>query len=292
MSGDHVMALEVHRLRKEFPGFCLQDVSFELPAGYIMGFIGPNGAGKSTTIKLIMNLLRKDGGTVRLFGLDHVRHEKQCKNRIGFVYDENHYYEELSLREMTGIVARAYSDWDQQAYERYLKKFALDPRKKIKNLSKGMKMKYALAVALSHRPDLLLMDEPTSGLDPVVRSELLEILGEIILDEKKAVLFSTHITSDLERVADYVTLINAGKIVFSAAKDEILESYCLVKGSTELLTAEARRIFVGLRTSRFGFEGLVRDNKQARVTFGDSAVLERPSLEEILLYTVRGDSNA
>jgi ABC-2 type transport system ATP-binding protein len=198
--------LELQNVTKKFPGFTLQDVSFSLEPGYIMGFIGANGAGKSTTIKLIMNLLRRDSGEIRVFGLDISKHENEIKNRIGFVYDENHFYEELTIREMKTIIAPFYRDWDDNVYKRLLKDFELPEKQRIKNLSKGMKMKFSLAIALSHHAELLLMDEPTSGLDPLIRSDLLEILADVIQDERRSVLFSTHITSDLDRIADYITL--------------------------------------------------------------------------------------
>ncbi|MDR3587996.1 MAG: ABC transporter ATP-binding protein, partial [Desulfosporosinus sp.] len=164
--------LVVDNLTKHFKDFSLQNVSFLLPHGYVMGFIGPNGSGKSTTIKLIMNLIHKDGGQIKVFGLDNLQHELTIKDRIAFVFDENHYYEELSIRDMARIVASFYKHWETQTFDECLKDFDLDPKQKIKQLSKGMKMKFSLAVALSHRAELLIMDEPTSGLDPMARSEL------------------------------------------------------------------------------------------------------------------------
>lgn len=180
-----------------------------------MGFIGPNGAGKTTTIKLIMNLLKKDGGKINVFGKDNVKYEKEIKNNIGFVYDENHFYSELSINEMKNIIAQYYKKWDDDAFNKYIKKFDLPSKRKIAKLSKGMKMKFSLAIALSHDADFIIMDEPTSGLDPVIRSEILDILSYILQDENKGILFSTHITSDLDKIADYVTLINNGEIIFS-----------------------------------------------------------------------------
>lgn len=167
--------LEVKNLRKEYKDFTLDDVSFSLEKGFIMGFIGPNGAGKSTTIKLIMNLIKNDGGSIKILGLDNIANEKEAKEKIGFVYDENYFYEELNLTEMKNIIAPFYKNWDERAYQKYIKDFNLPAKKKIKELSKGMKMKFSLAMALSHGAELILMDEPTSGLDPVFRSEILDI---------------------------------------------------------------------------------------------------------------------
>ncbi|HBX22602.1 MAG TPA: ABC transporter ATP-binding protein [Desulfotomaculum sp.] len=280
--------LEVKKLRKNFKGFALKDISFTMEKGYIMGFIGPNGSGKSTTIKLILNLLRKDGGDIKVFGLDNVKHEIEIKNRIGFVFDENHYYEELTLAEMKKVVAPLYKNWDDRAFARYMADFNLPPHKKIKDLSKGMKMKYSLTVALSHHADLLIMDEPTSGLDPVVRSELLEILTDIIQDENKGVFLSTHITSDLEKIADYITFINDGQIIFSTSKDVLLDQHGLVKGGKDLLDQDIRKSFVYLKENEFGFEGLVKNRQQAKSLLAGQALIEKPTLEDIMLYYTRG----
>ena len=284
--------LEVKNLRKNFKSFSLKDISFSLPPGYIMGFIGPNGAGKSTTIKLIMNLLKKDGGQINIFGKDHIQYEREIKNHIGFVYDQNHFYEELTVREMKRIIAPLYRSWDENLYKKYLKAFQLPEDKKIKELSRGMKMKFSLTIALSHDPKLLIMDEPTSGLDPIVRSELLDILSELIQDESKSVFFSTHITSDLDKIADYITFINDGEIILSAAKDDILDNFGIVKGGSELMNDDNRKIFIGIHYNRFGFEGLVRDRAKARLMFQNQVIIEKPSLEDIMLYTVRGDRYA
>jgi len=283
--------LEVKGLKKEFKGFALKNISFTLERGYIMGFIGPNGAGKSTTIKLIMNLLKRDGGEIKVFGLDNIKHEKEIKNRIGFVFDENYFYEELTVAEMKRVIAPLYKNWDDGAFNRYLKKFSLPPDKKIKELSKGMKMKFSLAVALSHNAELLIMDEPTSGLDPIIRSELLDILTSVIQDENKGVFFSTHITSDLDKIADYITFINDGRIIFSCPKDDIFEKYALVRGPKEILNTSIRQYFVGIKENRFGFEGLVKDKHQLNKMFKDGIVIDKPSLDDIMLYFTRRVQN-
>lgn len=280
--------LEVKNLRKEYKEFSLKDISFNLERGYIMGFIGPNGAGKSTTIKLIMNLIRKNSGTINIFGKDNILHEKEVKEKIGFVYDENYFYEEITLEEMKRIIAPFYKHWDNKAYDKYIKVFNLPASKKIKELSKGMKMKYSLAIALSHNAELIIMDEPTSGLDPVFRSEMLDILYSIIQDENKAIFFSTHITTDLEKIADYITFINNGEIIFSALKDSIMENYGLVKGGNELLDKDTKNEFVGLRENSYGFEGLTNNVERVKKLFKNSILIEKPSLDDILVYTVKG----
>lgn len=280
--------LEVRNLSKRFRDFHLKKISFHLPRGYIMGFIGPNGAGKSTTIKLIMNLLQKDGGEVKLFGLDHLQNEVEVKNRIGFVYDENYFYEDLTINEIIRIIRPLYRDWDHPVFQHWIKEFQIKTRQKIKELSKGMKMKFSLAIALSHHAELLIMDEPTSGLDPVIRSELLDILSSLIQDENKGIFFSTHITSDLEKIADYITFINEGEIILSESKDEILDEYRLVKGGNELLSPSTRELLIGLKESRFGFEGLIK-KKSLPQAWQERVLIERPTLEDIMLYTVKGE---
>lgn len=285
-------ALEVKNLKKNFKDFAVNNISFSLEKGYIMGFIGPNGAGKSTTIKLIMNLLKKDDGEIKIFGLDNIKNEQEIKNRIGFVYDENYFYEELTVSEMKKVIAPFYKNWDDNAFNKYTKNFSLSPKMKIKELSKGMKMKFSIAVALSHNADLLIMDEPTSGLDPIIRSELLDILTSLLQDENKSVFFSTHITSDLDKIADFITFINNGSIVFSCAKDDILENYGLVKGPKELLDADIRKNFIGVKETRIGFEGLVDDRSKAKRLFRDKVVIDRPSLDDIMLYYAKEVQNA
>ncbi|REK54359.1 MAG: sodium ABC transporter ATP-binding protein [Geobacillus sp.] len=280
--------LEVRNLRKEFQGFSLKNVSFTLEKGYIMGFIGPNGAGKSTTIKLIMNLIHKDGGEIKVFGLDNVKYEKEIKERIGFVFDENYFYDELTISEVKRVVAPLYRKWDNELFHKYIKEFSLPLKKKIKHLSKGMKMKLSLAIALSHHAELLIMDEPTSGLDPVIRSELLDILFTFIQDENKSVFFSTHITSDLDKIADYITFINDGEIIFSCPKDEIAENYGLVKGPKELLHSDIQQYLIGVKENQFGFEALVKDKQKIKRMAGDNIIVEKPSLEDIIVCFQRG----
>lgn len=282
--------LEVHNLCKKYRGFELSNVSFTLERGYIMGFIGPNGAGKTTTIKAIMNLIKKDAGEITIFGKDHIKAESEIKQKIGFVYDVNHYYEDLSVRDMKRLTARFYTRWDEHEFDRYARKFELPQQKKIKELSRGMQMKFSLAVALSHQAELLIMDEPTSGLDPIFRRELLDILSDLMQDENKGIIFSTHITSDLDKIADYITFINKGKIVFSANKDFIMGSHAVVKGSTDLLNTDTRKLFTDIREYKFGFEGLTNQPDTVRKMFRDTAVIEHATLEDIMLYSAREES--
>ncbi|WDV44583.1 ABC transporter ATP-binding protein [Clostridiaceae bacterium M8S5] len=279
--------LEIKNLSKDYDKFKLDNISFTVKKGYIMGFIGPNGAGKSTTIKLIMNLLKKNSGQINIFGKDNIKYEREVKQRIGFVYDENYFYDDLKISQMKKIIAPFYKEWDDKAFDRYLLQFNLDRDKRIKELSKGMKMKFSLAVALSHNAQLIIMDEPTAGLDPVFRSEILDILYELIEDENKAIFFSTHITTDLDKIADYITFINKGQIVFSESKEEIFEKYSIIKGGLELINEESKGHFIGLRKNSYGFEALTNSEKIKKL-YRNHAVIEKATLEDIMVYTVRG----
>ena len=282
--------LEIKNLNKSYKDFSLGNLNFNVERGSIMGFIGPNGSGKSTTIKLIMNLIKKDSGDIKIFGLDNIKHNKEIKQRIGFVYDENYFYEELNIIEMKNIIRPFYKSWNDTLFEKYIKEFELPKKNKIKNLSKGMKMKLSLALALCHNAELIIMDEPTSGLDPVFRSELSDILCSIIQDENISIFFSTHITTDLEKIADYITFINKGKLVFSRTKDDIIENYGIVKGSKDLLDNDIRSEFVSIKENSFGFEALTKDITNARKIFKGRGIVEKASIEDIMVYTVREDA--
>lgn len=278
--------LEVTHLTKQYADFQLKDISFSLPRGFIMGLIGPNGAGKTTIIKLIMNLVRKDGGTVKVFGQDHIAYEVAVKARIGFVYDNPNYYDHLNLKQLKGIIAPFYPRWDEGLFNRLVAQFDLPLKKVLKTFSRGMVMKAALAMALSHDADLIIMDEPTSGLDPIFRRELLDLLADLMQDEHKSVLFSTHITSDLERIADYITYVHRGELVFSRSRDEILDTYGIVKGDKELLNGEGQTAALqGIRVNAYGFEALTDSIQVARRQFPEGVVIEKASLEDIMFFT-------
>lgn len=282
--------LEIKNLSKRFRSFELSDLEFALPRGYILGFIGPNGAGKSTTMKLIMNLIKRDNGDIKVLGMDNREQEVEIKNKIGFVYDENYFYEEATIKRMESLLSRFYKNWERDTFYEYLNRFKLDPKKKIKELSRGLKTKFALAVAFSHQAELLLMDEPTAGLDPLVRSELLDILLEFIRDENKGVVFSTHITSDLDKVADYIALINEGKLVAYQTRDELLESYRVVKGDLHSLQRLDKKLLTGLKSNSYGFEALIGADKISSLNSQEELLLERPVLEDIMVFMARGHS--
>lgn len=285
-------ALEINGLRKVYRDFVLKDVTFSVPEGYIMGLIGPNGAGKTTIIKLIMNLIRKDGGEIRVFGMDHQKQEAEVKSRIGFVYDVPSFYSDARLSVIEHSIRPFYPRWDHDLFLSLAGEFELPLKKKFKKLSQGMKTRFALALALCHDADLVLMDEPTTGLDPVFRRDLLEKLSGILQDSQKSILFSTHVTSDLEKTADYITFLQNGSIVFSSSRHEILEGWGIVKGGQELLQADGWVSVKGMRSGEFGVEILTSDVKGVKSRLPSSAVIERATLEEIMVFMKEGERNA
>ncbi|RPF52207.1 phenol-soluble modulin export ABC transporter ATP-binding protein PmtA [Aquisalibacillus elongatus] len=284
--------VKFENVNKSFNDFQLNDVCFSVKKGYITGFIGPNGSGKTTTIKLIMSLLKRNSGDLKVFGEETVANSKEIKQRIGFVYAENHFYNHLSVKQMKRLVSSFYDNWDESTFQSYMKYFNLPWKKKIKHLSTGMRMKLSLAIALSHDAELIIMDEPTSGLDPVFRREILDILSEIIQDENKTVFFSTHITTDLEQIADYITFIYNGEIIFDDEKDHILEKYHIIRGAKELLDDDIRQMFIHLRETSVGFEALTDNPQKVRNLMGNDIIMEPASLEEIMVYTVRSGQHA
>lgn len=279
--------LEVTGLKKSYKDFNLSDVSFSLQEDCITGFIGVNGAGKTTTLRAILNLISKQSGTIKFFGKDMHTNEKELKNRIGIVLDDGCFYDELSMAEMKSIIASAYSNWSEQDYKAYMERFNLNPYQKISSLSKGMRMKFALALALSHNADLLIMDEPTSGLDLLIRSQLMEILTDYMKQGGKSVFFSTHITSDLDKIADMLILIDNGKILFEKEKDTLIDNHRLVKGDKKYLNEETRKLFLNMQESSFGFTGLTKQLDLVQKSMSDILV-ERPSIEDIMLGYIEG----
>lgn len=276
--------LEIKNFTKKYKDFSIENLSFTLEKGYIMGFIGPNGSGKTTTIGAIMNLIPKSSGVINIFDLPIEQHEKAIRDRIGFVYDECPYFLNLSLKNNAKLIAPFYSKWDQQEFERLMKLFELEPSKQLSKLSKGMKTKFSIVMALCHHAELIIMDEPTAGLDPIFRREILDIFYDLIQDGKTSLLFSTHITSDLERIADFITFIDDGKLVFSKPIDEIRDTYKIVKGSNDLLNKIPSDYIIGKRQTKYGFEALTAHSKEVHDLVGDSVLLEKATLEDIMIY--------
>jgi ABC-2 type transport system ATP-binding protein len=280
--------LDVREVFKAYEGFALKDVSFALPRGYIMGLIGPNGAGKTTLLKLILDLVRPDAGEIKVFGRNVAEHGAAQRARIGFVHENPRFYEGLPLERAAAVIRRFYPSWDEGRFRSLAREFGLPLGKKLKTLSQGNRTRFALAVALAHGAELLLLDEPSSGLDPAFRRDLLDRLSGIIEGGNASVLFSTHITSDLDRVADFITFLQCGRLRFSMTKDEVLERHALVKGEVGLLTEEVRRLFCGVETGDFGFVGLTGDLPAVRAALkGEPIVVDRATLEDVVFYTGR-----
>ncbi len=275
--------LEVRGLRKEYKTFTLDDVSFDVPGGYITGFIGPNGAGKTTTIKLILNIIGGNGGSTKLFGSDNSIGKNE---RIGVVMDAPLYVDEWSIKDTERAISPFYPNWDHKKFAAYLSSFGLEPKKKIKELSRGMKVKLQIAAALSHNAQFLVLDEPTSGLDPVARDEICDMLRDFVSDGYKSVFFSTHITSDLDKTADFIIFIMNGKIVFTGTKDDLLAKYARVTGGLNDLSADQKRLIIGYRQHGTGFEGMTEARNTGRLP--RSVLAEELSLDEIVIFMNKG----
>ncbi len=273
--------LEVRNLCKDYGSFALRDVSFTLPRGYIMGFIGMNGAGKSTTLKSILNIVRPDSGSVRIFGKDMATDELEIKQKVSFTLGAFDYYPNAALWKIADVYRNFYREWSAEAYRGYLGTFGLDEKKKVRELSAGMKVKFALALALSHNAELFLFDEPTSGLDPIARDELLDIFQSIVEDGEKSILFSTHITSDLDKCADYIVFIRDGKIIAESTKDDLIANHALLAGRKADLTDDLKSRFISFKQHGLGFTGLIR---RADLRPGDAPEVAVPNLEDIMVY--------
>jgi len=277
------LALELDSVGKNYNDFALRDVSFELPRGYVMGLIGANGAGKTTILKLIMNLIRRDSGRIKVFGKDNLEHEVEIKRNIGFVHDVPRFYDEARLTDIARAVAPFYPRWDGARFDSLVGEYGLPMRKRFRTLSTGMKTQFALCLALSHDADLILMDEPTSGLDPIVRRELLDKLRDNQQDERKSIVFSTHITSDLENIADYITCVHDGQLMFCSPRDEVFERWGVVKADEAVLSGEIQGLLYGVRRGSYGCEALTHDIEAARAFLPSEAVIEKASLEDIVV---------
>lgn len=282
--------LITENLSKKYDGFTLNEVSFQLPKGCIMGLVGENGAGKTTIIKLILNLIKKNSGEVQVFGLDNIENDPKIKNRIGVVLDESNFHDNLKPTDISIIMNNVYDHWNKELFLKYLDRFKLPKDKKVKNYSKGMKMKLSISVALSHNPELLILDEPTGGLDPIVRSEILDIFMDFIQDEEKAILFSTHITSDLDKIADYITFIHNGNIIFSESKEELVDNYGIIKCGTNDFNRIDKRDIIGYRKNQFSYEVLVTNKQKNKSKYKDF-IMDNANLEDIMLFYIRGEHN-
>lgn len=280
--------LDIKKLNGGYSKFKLEDISLSLPKGYVMGLVGENGSGKTTLIKLIMDLIKRQSGEIKINGLDNITDGVKAREQIGFVYDQTPYYKNLKVKDMTSIIRRFYPKWDHDKYLRLLKLFNIDEDKKVSELSRGMSSKYMLATAISHDAKLLILDEPTSGIDPGSRMELLDILREEMEDGEKSILFSTHITSDLEKIADYITMIKDGKLLFTGTIDDFIGKYRVIKCDPKQIDSELLAGFIGHRTTPISFEGLT-DNKDLINILKYNSQIETPDLEDIMYFIKRGD---
>lgn len=281
-------ALEIRGLTKHYKGFHLEPLDLTVPGGTILGLIGENGAGKSTTIKCILNLIRSDGGSIQIFGRDAGKDSPALREDVGIALDEAMFHEVLKVPAIEKILAKLYKNWDHALFEDYLRKFDLPRDKKLKEFSRGMKMKLCIAAALSHHPRLLILDEATGGLDPVVRGEILDEFSSFIQDEEHAILISSHITSDLEKIADYVTYLHKGRVAVSGTKDEILDAHGRLVCSRSDLERVDPALLAGVRISQFSCEALVKNRAAFRRKYPDLTV-DGVTLEDIMVFTVKGD---
>ncbi|AIZ14694.1 MULTISPECIES: ABC transporter ATP-binding protein [Bifidobacterium] len=287
------LALSVTGLTKHYDsGFTLDDVTFDLPSGYIMGLVGPNGAGKSTLIKLILNMTTRDAGRIEVLGLDAMANEERAKEQMGVVLDSSYFIEYMTVDAVERTSSPMYPLWDHNLFDAYLRRFGLGRNKKIKDLSRGMQMKLMLAVALSHDAKLLILDEPTSGLDVLSRDELMDILSDYVADGGHSVIFSTHITADLERCADFLAYITNGMLYYSGPKDEFEDAFRLVKGGPDELTDGLQRAMVGIRTYATGFDALVRTQDIPHIGGTDGLLTQHASIEDVIRLTNAAEHTA
>ena len=276
--------IEVSNLRKQYNNFLLDNISFSVPCGFVGGFIGENGAGKTTTLKLILGMVMKDGGDIKLFGKP--AEDVSLKEDIGILFEQPYYQKDWTPLDIEKVMRPFYKKWSDAAFHQYLDRFSLDPKQKYKTMSRGMKMKLGMAVTLAHDAKLLLLDEPTSGLDPVGRDEMLDIFRDYMVKEDRTIFFSTHITSDLEKIADYITYIQNGRILYSGLKDDLIEKYCLVRGGIGDLPQSKHKQIFGLREHPSGFDGMIETKNIAG--FPTSVVTETVSLDDIMVRMSKG----
>ncbi len=280
--------LEIKDLCKTYDNFELKKVSFNLPKGMIMGFIGENGAGKTTTIKAILNIIQSYRGEIKIFGLDNRKDEKKIKEDIGVVLDDMFFPEILTPNDINSTLKGVYQNWDTKMFYDYLKEFSLLPNKQIKTFSKGMRKKLEIITALSHHPKLLILDEPTSGLDPVARAEVMEIFQNFIEKDDCSILLSSHITTDLEHMADYITFINHGEVILSKTTNELLEQYGIVKCGEEEFQKIDKKDYLKYRKSKYEYEVLVENKKDFKAKY-DIAVIDKITLDDLMVLMIKGE---
>ena len=277
-------AIEVEHLSFSTKTFQIEDLSFSIPQGFVTGFIGSNGAGKTTIIRLMMDLLEPNTGEIKILGRQMKESAKWIKNKIGFVYSEIYFNQQWNIKKLENIIAPFYSNWDSDIFHQYLERFNIPSHLKIKHFSSGMKMKLSLAIALSHHAELFILDEPTAGLDPIVRNEVLEILQQELIDENKTVFISTHIISDLEKIADYLVYIKEGNLVLEGYCDDIKDKYFIVKGDNKDLDDELNQLLLYKENKQTGYVGFTKQGQVFKELFGNQVEIKHPTIEELMIY--------
>lgn len=281
--------LEISNLNKKYnkaDEFSIKDVNFSLEKGFIMGLIGENGAGKTSIINMIMNVVKKDSGQIKIFDMDNVDYDRDIKQRMGFVYDTPLLYPKLTGYEMKSLVAPLYKNWDENQFKQYLEMFEIDGSKKVENLSKGMQMKLSIALAFSHHAEFIVMDEPTSGLDPLARREILEIIQDLVAKENTSFIFSTHITTDLDKVADYITYIDKGSVKLSMTTENLKEKFKIIKGALSDFKETDERFILGIEKTRIGYAGLIK-TEELELISSNNYIENIPTIEDIMYYMGR-----
>lgn len=276
-------ALELNNVTKKYSDFTLDHINLNLPTGSILGFVGENGAGKSTTIKLILDTMKRQEGSITVLGEDNLTLSAKTKENIGVVFDDCCFPEVMNLKNVNQAMKGIYKQWDSSLFYQYAKKFRLPETKSIKDYSRGMRMKLSIACALSHHAKLLILDEATSGLDPVVRDEILDVFLEFIQDESNSIFISSHIISDLEKICDYICLIHDGHILFSEPKDDLLETYGILKCSDSDFTHVPKDAVIGYRKNQFGVEALVKKR-----LVSNQSIIDPATIEDIMLFYIKG----
>ena len=281
-------ALEIKNISKTYKNFKLDDVSFVLPCGHIIGLIGENGAGKSTIINCILDIIEKDSGSISVLGQKNDKNNVSLKENIGVVLDASDVYDNYTVKQVENIMKDVYKQWNHEVYDYYIQKFALPLNKIIKDFSRGMKMKMAITIALSHQPKLLILDEATSGLDPIMRDEILDVFMEFVQDENHAILLSSHISSDLEKIADYITFIHEGKLILSTSKDELIYEYGLMKCRNDEFDMIDKEDIIRYRIKTYEVEILVKDREKMAKKY-PNCIVDPTKLDDIMMLYVKGE---
>ena len=281
-------ALEIKNISKTYKNFKLDDISFVLPCGHIMGLIGENGAGKSTIINCILDIIEKDSGSISVLGQKNDKNNVSLKEIIGVVLDASDVYDNYTVKQVENIMKDVYKQWNHEVYDYYIQKFALPLNKMIKDFSRGMKMKMAITIALSHQPKLLILDEATSGLDPIMRDEILDVFMEFVQDENHAILLSSHISSDLEKIADYITFIHEGKLILSTSKDELIYEYGLMKCRNDEFDKIEKEDIICYRIKTYEVEILVKDREKMAKKY-PNCIVDPTKLDDIMMLYVKGE---